>query len=330
MGVMPEPVELDDADDDEEDDEDEDDVAAAVSSDDEPHAASMAGANASARGEENARTKERWAGRMLEPAEEPKQNPASIVDLSAAPSRRARSGGTREGTMGAQWKQKGREAAANAKGRIMTRLSRELMIAARDGADPTMNPRLRMAVEAARKASMTRDTMERAIKKGAGLLDEAVVFETVTYEGFTPYMVPVVVECLTDNRNRTSANIKQAFRKGQMATAGAVSWDFARLGAIEASHPSGADPDEAAIEAGAQDLEPGEEGGTTFYTEPSDLDAVSKALAERGWTLSGARLIWKAKNPIALDDDAKRTEVEAFLEALDEDDDVQQLFVGLA
>jgi YebC/PmpR family DNA-binding regulatory protein len=229
--------------------------------------------------------------------------------------------------MGAQWKQKGREAAANAKGRIMTRISRELIVAARDGADPAMNPRLRMAVEAARKASMSRETMERAIKKGAGLLDESVVFETVNYEGFTPHQVPVIVECLTDNRNRTAANIKGIFRKGQM---GAVAWDFARLGAIEATHPATADADEAAIEAGAQDLEPGDDGATIFYTEPSDLDAVSKALAERGWQLSSARLIWKSKNPVTLDDEAKRAEVEAFLEALDEDDDVQQLYVGLA
>lgn len=232
--------------------------------------------------------------------------------------------------MGAQWKQKGREAAANAKGRIMTRLSRELMIAARDGADPTSNPRLRMAVEAARKASMTRDTMERAIKKGAGLLDEPVVYETVFYEGFTPHQVPVIVECLTDNRNRTSSNIKTAFRKGQMAASGAVSWDFARVGAIEATHGGGDDPEEAAIEAGAQEVEPGDEGGSVFYTDATDVDAVSKALGERGWTLSSARLIWKAKNPIALEDDAKLAEVEAFLEALDEDDDVQHLYVGLA
>lgn len=233
--------------------------------------------------------------------------------------------------MGAQWKQKGREAAANAKGRVMTRLTREIMIAARDGADPTMNPRLRMAVEAARKASMTRETMERAIKKGSGQLDEAVVFETVTYEGFTPHQVPVIVECLTENRNRTAANIKAIFRKGQMATAGAVSWDFARLGAVEASPPAGgADPDEAAIESGAQDLEPGDDGGTVFYTEPSDLDVVAKALAERKWAVSSARLIWKAKNPVSVDDEAKRAEVEAFLEALDSDDDVQRLYVGLA
>lgn len=233
--------------------------------------------------------------------------------------------------MGAQWKQKGREAAANAKGRVMTRLTREIMIAARDGADPTMNPRLRMAVEAARKASMSRETMERAIKKGSGQLDEAVVFETVTYEGFTPHQVPVIVECLTENRNRTAANIKAIFRKGQMATAGAVSWDFARLGAVEASPPAGgADPDEAAIESGAQDLEPGDDGATVFYTEPADLDVVAKALAERRWAVMSARLIWKAKNPVGVDDDAKRAEVEAFLEALDSDDDVQRLYVGLA
>jgi len=229
--------------------------------------------------------------------------------------------------MGAQWKHKGREAAANAKGRIMTRLSRELMIAARDGADPTMNPRLRMAVEAARKASMSRETLDRAIKKGAGLLNENVVFETVNYEGFAPHQVPVIVECLTDNRNRTAANIKLLFRKGQMS---AVAWDFARLGAIEASHAQGADHEEAAIEAGAQDFEAGDEGTFTFYTEPTDLDVVGKALAERGWALSSAKLIWKSKNPVALDDDGKRAEVDAFLEGLDADDDVQNLYVGLA
>ncbi len=233
--------------------------------------------------------------------------------------------------MGAQWKQKGREAAANARGRIMTKLTRELMVAARDGSDPNMNPRLRMAVEAARKASMTRDTMERAIKKGAGLLDGNVVYDTVTYEGFTPHQVPVIVECLTENRNRTSANIKAIFRKGQLAASGAISWDFSRLGAVEATAPAGGDdPDEAAIECGAQDLEANDEGGTVFYTDPGDLDAVAKALAERKWAVSSATLIWKAKNPVTVDDEAKRAEVEAFLEALDSDDDVQTLYVGLA
>lgn len=232
--------------------------------------------------------------------------------------------------MGAQWKQKGREAAANAKGRIFTKLAKEIMIAARAGADPAMNPRLRMAVEAARKASMTRDTLERAIKKGAGLLDEQAQFDTVVYEGFAPHQVPVIVECLTDNKNRTSSNVRVLFRKGQLGASGSVSWDFLRLGAVEATPPAGnIDPEEAAIEAGAQDLEPGEDGSTRFYTDPKDVDNVAKALGERGWTTTSAQLVWKAKNPVTLGD-AERAEVEAFLTALDEDDDVQNIYAGLA
>ena len=104
--------------------------------------------------------------------------------------------------MGAQWKQKNREATANAKGRMFTKLAKEIMVAARAGADPSMNPRLRMAVDAAKKQSMTKETLERAIKKGAGLLDEVVNYEVVTFEGFAPHQVPVIVECLTENRNR--------------------------------------------------------------------------------------------------------------------------------
>lgn len=232
--------------------------------------------------------------------------------------------------MGAQWKQKHREAAADAKGRVLSKLAKDVMAAAQGGADPATNSKLRMAIEAARKASMSRDTLERAIKKGAGLLDEKVVYDTVLYEGFAPHQVAVIVECLTDNRNRTSSNMRVLFRKGQLGAAGSVSWDFARLGAIEATPPSaGVDPEEAAIEAGAQDLEPAEDGATRFYTEPTDLDAVSRALAERKWAVSSAKLVWKAKNPVTLDD-AKRAEVEAFLEALDEDEDVQAIYVALA
>lgn len=212
----------------------------------------------------------------------------------------------------------------------MGKLAKEIMIAARDGADPSMNAKLRMAVEAARKVSMTKDTIERAIKKGSGTGDQAVIFETVTYEGFAPHQVPVVVECLTDNRNRTASNVKVLFRKGQLANSGAITWDFDRLGAIDASPPDAkVDPEEAAIEAGAQDLEAGDEGSTVFYTAPTELDTVSKALAERKWVVSSAKLIWKAKNPVVLDDEAKRGEVEAFLSAIDEDDDVQNLYVGL-
>jgi YebC/PmpR family DNA-binding regulatory protein len=233
--------------------------------------------------------------------------------------------------MGAQWKQKGREAAANAKGKVFSKIAKEIIVAARGGADPAGNSRLRMALDAARKASMTKDTIERAIKKGAGLLDGAAQFDTVVFEGFAPHQVPVIVECLTDNKNRTSANIRVLFRKdGQLGAGGSVSWDFTRLGAIDATPPEGgADAEEAAIEAGAQDLEANDDASTTFYTEPTALDAVSKALAERKWSVSSARLIWKAKNPVTLDD-AKRAEVETFLAAIDDDDDVQSVYVGLA
>ena len=232
--------------------------------------------------------------------------------------------------MGAQWKHAHKEVAANAKGRIFTKLAKEIMVAARGGPDPSMNPRLRMAVDAAKKASMTKETLERAIKKGAGLLDEVVNYETVTYEGFAPHQVPVIVECLTDNRNRTSSNVRVLFRKGQLGASGSVSWDFNHLGQVEATPPAGgADADEAAIEAGAQDLEPGDEGATRFFTEMGDVDVVSKALADRKWTVTSAQLIWKAKNPVTLDD-AQRAEVETFLAGVDDDDDVQNIYVGLA
>ncbi len=232
--------------------------------------------------------------------------------------------------MGAQWKQKHRETSANAKGRIFTKLTKEIMVAARNGADPSMNPRLRMAVDAAKKASMTKETLERAIKKGAGLLDEVLNYEVVTYEGFAPHQVPVIVECLTENRNRTSSSMRILFRKGQQGAAGSVSWDFNRLGAVEASPPAGAavDAEEAAIECGADDLEPADDGATRFFTGPTDLDLVSKALTERKWTVTSAQQIWKPKNPVTLGD-AERTEVESFLTALDDDDDVQNLYVGL-
>lgn len=232
--------------------------------------------------------------------------------------------------MGAQWKAKGKQAAAAAKGKLFTKLTKEIMVAARSGADPDMNPRLRMAIDQARKASMPKDTLERAIKKGAGLLDDGVTYEIVTYEGFAPHRVPVIVECLTDNNNRTAQSIRILFRKGQLGNSGSVSWDFSYLGMIEATPDSpGADPDMAAIEAGAQDLEPAEEGATLFLTDPTDLDAVCRALPAQGFTVQSASLGYRPKNPVTLPSEEARAEVEAFLEAIDADDDVQNVYVGL-
>lgn len=225
--------------------------------------------------------------------------------------------------MGAQWKHAGKQASAAAKGRIFSKLAKEIAVAAKAGADPTLNAKLRVVIEAAKKASMPRDTLERAIKKGAGLLDDQTQYEVVTYEGFGPHRVPVIVECLTDNNKRTSTNIKHIFRHGQLSP---VAWDFTHVGIIEATGAN--DPEESAIEAGAQDFEPDGEGGTRFYTEPTDLDAVQKALSTQGWTVASMKIGWRAKNPVTVDE-AARTEVEAFLNELDEDEDVQQIYAAL-
>ncbi len=232
--------------------------------------------------------------------------------------------------MGAQWKARHKEIAANAKGNIFGKLSKEIMIAARGGADPDMNSRLRLVVAQAKKASMPRETLERAIKKGAGLLDGGANMERLVYEGFAPHRVPVIVECLSDNLNRTLSSMRVLFRKGQLGAAGSVSWDFNYQGMIAATPNSKeADAELAAIEAGAQDFELAEEGATLFITDAIDLDAVCKALPAHGFTVQSAQLGYRPKNTVTLSD-AEREEVEAFLEALDADDDVQNVYVGLA
>ena len=234
--------------------------------------------------------------------------------------------------MGAQWKAKHRETAANAKGKIMGKLAKEIQIAAKSGADPDSNSRLRLAIEQAKKASMTRETLERAIRKGASLDGDAVQYTAVSYEGFAPHQVPLIVECLTDNVNRTVAQIRVLFRKGQLGASGSVTWDFNHVGLIEATPEGDADPEMAAIEAGAQDFEEGEEEGSTlFITDTTDLDAVQKALPEHGFTVTSAKIGYTPKNPVSAASLSAEAlaEVEAFLEAIDENDDVQNVYVGL-
>ncbi len=236
--------------------------------------------------------------------------------------------------MGAQWKAKGKAAAADARGKLFGRLAKDIMVAARSGADPALNARLRLVIEQARKASMPKDTLDRAIKKGAGLTGETVNFEHVIYEGFAPHQVPVMVECLTDNVKRTAPEMRVLFRKGQLGASGSVAWDFDHVGLIEAEPAAaGADPEMAAIEAGAQDLEPGEaEGSTLFITAPADLDLVSRALPAQGFTVLSAKLGYKPKNPVdpASLSAEQLEEVEAFLAAIDGNDDVQNVYAGLA
>ena len=232
--------------------------------------------------------------------------------------------------MGAQWKSKGKAQVADAKGKLFGKLAKEIMVAARGGADPAANSKLRLVVEQARKVSMPKDTLERAIKKGAGLSGEAVNFEHVIYEGYAPHRVPVMVECLTDNVNRTAPEMRVAFRKGQMS---AVAWDFDHVGMVEAEPAeAGADAELAAIEAGAQDFEAGEaEGSTLFITDPTDLDLVAKALPTHGFTVLSVKLGYKAKNPISASslNAEQLEEVQTFLAGIDDNDDVQNMFVGL-
>ena len=236
--------------------------------------------------------------------------------------------------MGAQWKAKHKDLAANARGRLFGKLAKDIMIAARNGADPAANSRLRLVVEQARKVSMPKETLDRAIKKGAGLSGDAVHFEHAMYEGFAPHRVPVMVECLTDNLNRAASEMRMLFRKGQLGASGSVAWDFDHVGMIEAEPATpGADPELAAIEAGAQDFEPADEAGTTlFLTAPTDLDLVSRALPAQGFTVLSAKLGYRPRNPVkpASLSVEQLEEVEAFLAALDANEDVQHVYAGLA
>ena len=204
--------------------------------------------------------------------------------------------------MGAQWKAKGKDLAASAKGKVFGKLVKEIMVAARSGADPAANSRLRLVVEQARKVSMPKETLDRALKKGAGIGLDAVHYEHVLYEGFAPHQVAVMVECLTDNVKRTAPEMRVLFRKGHLGSSGSVAWDFDHLGMIEAAPAApGADAETAAIEAGAQDFEPGEEEGhTLFLTAPADLDLVSRALLAHGFTLLSLKLGYKPKTRLTL------------------------------
>jgi YebC/PmpR family DNA-binding regulatory protein len=240
--------------------------------------------------------------------------------------------------MGAQWKHAGRASNAAKRGAIFGKLAKEIIVAAKMGdPNPANNSRLRAAVEAAKKMSLPRDTIDRAIKKGAGLLDGPANFELVTYEGFAPHQVPVIVECLTDNKNRTAADIRVLFRKGQLASVGAVGWMFDRMGVIEATHSDGSlDGESVAIEMGAQNVEPLERedtpaghSGFRFFTEPTDLDSVNKALSQNGWTVTLSELSYVAKTPLRPEAQV-RNEVTEFLNAVDDNDDVHRIYTALA
>ncbi|OFZ21662.1 MAG: transcriptional regulator [Bdellovibrionales bacterium GWB1_55_8] len=239
--------------------------------------------------------------------------------------------------MGAQWKHAGRVQNSAKRGALISKLVKEITVAAKAGdPHPDNNPRLRVAVDAAKKASVPRDNIERAIKKGAGLLDEQVSYELITYEGFAPHKVPVIVECLTDNKNRTAADIRGLFRKAQLGAIGSVAWMFDRTGIVEGTHPARTmDIEGAAIEAGAQNVEPLEpeevpenQAGARFFCDPTDLDSVSKALSSSGWTVTASELSYQAKNFVDISEDQKK-EVAEFLNSVDEHDDVHRVYAAM-
>ena len=222
---------------------------------------------------------------------------------------------------------KGAQDAKRAK--VFTKLIRELTVAARGGPDLDSNPRLRTAVSAARAANMPKDTMERAIKKGAGGEDNTN-YEEVRYEGYGPAGVAVIVEALTDNRNRTASSVRSTFAKfgGNLGESNSVSFQFERVGAIQypADKVSGDDMFEQALEAGADDVEVGDDFHEIFC-DPSSLHAVQDALAKNLGDPESAKFIWKPQNMNPMDGKAAET-LFKLIDALEEDDDVQEVFTN--
>src|SRR6185437_5991328 len=216
------------------------------------------------------------------------------------------------------------------RGKVFTKLTRELTTAARIGApDPAANPRLRAAVLAARQANMPKDTVERAIKRGSGA-EAGEAYEEVRYEGYGPGGVAVIVEALTDNRNRTASDVRAAFTKssGQLGETNSVSFMFDRVGEI--TYPAGAasadDMLEAAIEAGADDVESGDENHVVVTT-PEDFNAARDALEQRFGEAASAKLIWRAKTTAPVDEDTA-TSLFKMLETLEDSDDVQNVYAN--
>ncbi len=229
--------------------------------------------------------------------------------------------------MGKSWKNGLKTANSQKKGLVFTKLAREISVATKaGGADPGMNARLRMAIDAAKKQSCPNDTIERAIKKGAGQLEDGAQIEEVVYEGYGPHGVGVLVECQTDNRHRTAPEVRSTFKKheGSMGEAGAVAWMFERVGLIEAQKTGTFDPEEEAIEAGANEIEKSDEG-YSFYTSLDSLDEVRQALQKRGWTVQSFEPSFKAKNITELTAEQK-ADIEEFLIALDDMDDSHRVY----
>jgi YebC/PmpR family DNA-binding regulatory protein len=214
------------------------------------------------------------------------------------------------------------------RGKLFTKLIREITVAARTGdPDPASNPRLRLAVDKALMANMTKETIERAIKRGSGA-QEGENYEEVRYEGYGPGGIAVMVDCLTDNRNRTVAEVRHAFTRagGNLGTGGSVAYQFAKTGVL--SYPAGSDEDrlmEVALEAGALDVVTNEDGSIDVLTEPEEFAAVHEAMQTAGMEAEQAEVTMRAAASASLSlEDAEK--MVRLLDTLEELDDVQNVY----
>jgi YebC/PmpR family DNA-binding regulatory protein len=228
---------------------------------------------------------------------------------------------------------KHKKGAADAKrGKLFSKLSRAIMVAAKEGgADPASNLALQNAIEKARSYSMPKDNIERAIAKGSGEGTDGAMFETVVYEGYGPEGVAVLVEALTDNRNRTASEVRHQFSKhgGNLGASGAVAWQFERLGVILLP-AAGVDEEElllAAADAGADDVEL--DGETFQVSSPPDrLAAVRVALEEAGYAIEAAELSMVPKTTVEVGDESVARRIVRLVEGLEESDDVQNVYAN--
>jgi YebC/PmpR family DNA-binding regulatory protein len=242
--------------------------------------------------------------------------------------------------MGRQWLHAKRLVAGLKKGRTTGKLVREISVAAKmGGPDPDMNPRLATAVEKAKKESVSKDVIERAIKKGAGTGDEKLIMEHIVFEGRAPHNVPVIVEVYTDNVNRTAPEIRVLFKRGQLGNAGSNKFLFDHVGLVEAHHPdANIDREAAAIEAGANEVEPltsaqnddipEAAAGARFICDRTAVHAVAKWLSANGWTVVTSELGYVPKQFPELTDQQK-AEAGEFLQTLDDHDDVHRVWAAL-
>jgi YebC/PmpR family DNA-binding regulatory protein len=220
-------------------------------------------------------------------------------------------------------------AADKKRGQLFSKLSRAIIVAAREGgSDPAGNLALQNAVEKARSYSMPKDNIERAIARGSGADADAAAYETVVYEGYGPSGVAVLVEALTDNRNRTASEVRSAFGKydGNLGASGAVSWQFERRGLVLVD--GDADEDElmlAAAEGGADDIQ--RDGSTWQVTAtPESLSAVREAIEAAGFTVENAELTMIPKTTVEVEDENAAKKILRLIDALEENDDVQDVY----